>query len=326
VSWRLKIEKGAKMKTEKFRAFTLPELMTVMVIIAILVGILVPALSQVKKLAKETKEKAQIGSIEIGIELYKNDFGEYPPSHGWKPPPADTNDYIYCGAQTLAEGMFGQDLLGFHPDSVYRADGWKKNGTTSADDLYPAPFDPVGNPDHKKNLEARKGAYLDRTNIDVFTPRQIFDRNTSAEFLEPDGYVICDVFTAVSRKITLPNGSIKTCKIGAPVLYFRANPSAEYTGLYTGVTVSEIAKNIYNYMDNHWVMNLGRITDGEYHKLIVDAGNNTTKPFYDYIRDPMILTLRRPIRPDSFILISAGNDGLYGTRDDICNFEPNMPG
>jgi hypothetical protein len=24
---------------------------------------------------------------------------------------------------------------------------------------------------------------------------------------------------------------------------------------------------------------------------------------------------------DSFILISAGQDGLYGTADDICNFE-----
>ena len=28
----------------------------------------------------------------------------------------------------------------------------------------------------------------------------------------------------------------------------------------------------------------------------------------------------RPCRPDSFILISAGYDGLYGTADDICNF------
>ena len=29
----------------------------------------------------------------------------------------------------------------------------------------------------------------------------------------------------------------------------------------------------------------------------------------------------RPYRADSYILISAGYDGLYGTRDDICNFD-----
>ena len=28
-----------------------------------------------------------------------------------------------------------------------------------------------------------------------------------------------------------------------------------------------------------------------------------------------------PYMRDSFILISAGRDGLYGTADDICNFE-----
>ena len=28
-----------------------------------------------------------------------------------------------------------------------------------------------------------------------------------------------------------------------------------------------------------------------------------------------------PHRRDTFILISAGGDGLYGTADDICNFE-----
>jgi hypothetical protein len=29
----------------------------------------------------------------------------------------------------------------------------------------------------------------------------------------------------------------------------------------------------------------------------------------------------RPFRADTFILISAGWDGEYGTADDICNFD-----
>jgi hypothetical protein len=42
--------------------------------------------------------------------------------------------------------------------------------------------------------------------------------------------------------------------------------------------------------------------------------------FYEYIRDPKVQGTPWPYRPDSYILISAGADGLYGTSDDICNF------
>ena len=303
--------------------FTLLEILTVIVIIAILIGILMPALAQIKKLAKETKQKAQLGSIDVGINLYKNDFGEYPPSHGYDNSAGNSYrpaDYAYCGSQTLAEAMFGQDLLGFYPDSVYRADGWRKDGTSIADDLYPDPFNPVGNAAHKSNLESRKDAYLDRTNISVFTPRRIFNKDTSSGFLklEPDRYVICDVFTAVSRKIKI-GGMEKTYKIGTPVLYFRANPSAENPQLIPHNDPLELVRNIYNWSDNSHLISLGTIIDGKPHSLWTVNGER----FYGFIGDRMIENLTRPVRPDSFLLISAGSDGLYGTKDDICNFEPN---
>jgi len=37
-------------------------------------------------------------------------------------------------------------------------------------------------------------------------------------------------------------------------------------------------------------------------------------------RNDEITTASRPYRTGSFILISAGKDGLYGTDDDIFNF------
>lgn len=308
--------------------FTLPELLTAIAIIVILIGVLMPALAQVKKLAKETKQKAQIAGIEMGVILYKNDFGDYPPSHG-------SNDLVghyagyYCGSQTLAEAMFGQDLLGFHPDSVYRADGWSKDGTTIADDLYPDPFDPVDNLKHKKNLDSRKDAYLDRTNIGVFKLEDIYITPPSPPLaLCPGRFVICDVFTAVSRKIKI-GGMEKTYKVGTPVLYFRANPSAENPQLIPHDDPIELAKNIYNSRDNYFLMALKRISDGKEHPLCpYDTDVTKAKSgecFYGYIGDPMIPNLTRPLRPDSFLLISAGNDGLYGTKDDICNFDPNLP-
>jgi len=40
----------------------------------------------------------------------------------------------------------------------------------------------------------------------------------------------------------------------------------------------------------------------------------------DMILNPNINVLKRPYRADSFILLSAGPDALYGTPDDILNF------
>jgi len=300
------------------RGFTLPELLTVVAIIALLIGILMPALYQVKKMAKDTKQKAQLVSIEMGINLYKNDFGDYPPSHGWKTA-GDNIDYDYCGAQTLTEAMFGQDLLGFHPDSVYREDGLDKN---SSNDLYPDPFNPNSNPVHKKNLDSRKGPYLQRENIGVFRvgpipPDEGVFKPFNFNGLAKDRYVICDVFTQVNRTI-----GGKSYKVGTPILYFRADTSRTDINPAT----NNVKDRIYNFYDNQVLVEQGRITDSASHLDFLRA-DGTCEPFYAYIGDPFASasSLMRPVRPDSFLLISAGNDGLYGTKDDICNFDPNLP-
>lgn len=311
--------KGEKMKTDGKKAFTIVELLTAVAIIAIMVGILMPAMAVIKKMAKETKQKAQIAGIEFGIDSYKQEsvFGEYPPSAGNTAGSLCAASFYgtYCGTQTLAEAMFGQDLLGFHPDSIYRADGLDAPGTN----LYPL------NPP-KTNLDARKGPYLARENIGVFTPRQIWGTDTCVDFLEPDRYVICDVFT-VPKKIDINGDGVdERVKVGTPILYFRANPSALNTQLTPFPVGAPHANNIYNYRDNYFLMSplLGRITDGADHPLRA-IGVDTGRNFYDFIQDPLVLNLKRPVRPDSFILISAGSDGLYGTNDDICNFDPNLP-
>ncbi len=302
------------MKTDKFKAFTLPEILTVIVIIAIMLGILMPAMSMVKKFARQTKQKAQFVSIEMGINLYRNDFGDYPPSHGWDPTASDAN--TYCGAQTLAEAMFGQDLLGFHPDSVYRADGKNKDGT---DDLYPdnlKPDDP--------NIDKRKGPYLARENIGVFEANDIYEKTVLGTRIEPSRFIICDVFE-IKNTENLIGG--KKRKVGTPILYYKANPASENRDLdYT-----KPEKSIYKSMDNEELIRLGRITDQKEHHFdfynYTEGSRKGREIFYGYIGDPQITgTLTQPVRPDSYLLISAGDDGLYGTTDDICNFEPNLPG
>ena len=301
---------GRKMNRKlKTTGFTIAELLTVVAVLAILIGILMPALSMAKKMARETKQKAQIHSIDIGLNVFKNDHGDYPPSHGDNG--SGGIDYGYCGAQTLTEALMGQDLLGFNPESVF------KEGDTDNVTGYPADLTTVTG---KANLESRKGPYLERENIGVFEAKDIFASNFLNNGLAGDRYVICDVFAAANRTITLPNGDTKTFKVGTPILYFRAN-----------IAKTEIDKNgplnsIYNIYDNQLLILQKTVADNKDHEGFLKKGSADPDNFYIYIEDPLVSTSsrKRPIRPDTFLLISAGYDGLYGTADDICNFEPNI--
>ncbi|MEZ6183861.1 MAG: prepilin-type N-terminal cleavage/methylation domain-containing protein [Planctomycetota bacterium] len=62
------------------RGFTLVELLVVIGVIAILVGIAVPALSGVRTNAQRANTKNLITELSLAIENYQLDFGDYPPS------------------------------------------------------------------------------------------------------------------------------------------------------------------------------------------------------------------------------------------------------
>ena len=119
------------MKRTRKNGFTIIELLTVMGVIAVLIGLLIPALGLVKDNAKRIQQKAQFHGIDVGLEIFKTEFGSYPNSKDNLVPPA-SEAVGYTGANKLAEAMVGLDLLGFHPNAVFRSDGWNsvidKNG------------------------------------------------------------------------------------------------------------------------------------------------------------------------------------------------------
>jgi len=276
---------------QKSTGFTVVEVLAAVGIIALMVGLLIPALSMVRNTAKETKQKAQFTTIELALTAFKNDYGDYPRSD-WPLPPAPGSDY--CGAQKLAEALVGWDLLGFHPKSDFRSNGRNDDGEFIYDANNPIFFD------------QRRGPYLELATFDAFRLGNISILNPGLFFdtrpLAPNTFVLCDVFG--EKKIMLSNG--KTVRAGAPILYYRANTSAK--------TIREI----YNAQDNDVLIQIKQQTDNKEQPLSRPAGQ--FQYFYDYIRDPKISARPWPYRPDSYILISAGADGLYGTSDDIRNF------
>ncbi|NIP23158.1 MAG: prepilin-type N-terminal cleavage/methylation domain-containing protein [Phycisphaerae bacterium] len=284
-------------KREK-TGFTLVELLTVLAIIALLVGLLIPSVTVIRNTAKGAKQKAQLNEIGLALTAFRNDYGDYPPSD-WLSPD-------YCGAQKLAEALLGRDLLGFHPKS-----DWSATNLT----FYPVPPPP-------QNLEERRGPYLEQATDNAFKLGDLYTGPTGTGPLAPDTYVICDSFGV--KKIKLASG--KTVNAGTPILYYRANTASK--GLVPPPPLP-FNQRIYNVRDNVPLTSiLMSIVDGTAHRLGLPAGNYqnfygnpaATPPVIGYIQDPKVTARPWPYRPDSYLLISAGADGLYGTRDDICNF------
>ena len=269
------------MKRKK-TGFTLVELLTVLAIITMLVGLLVPSMAMVRRLAKKTKQKAQLTSIGLALTAFRDEHGDYPPSLN-----AGAGVWDYCGAQKLAEALLGRDLLGFHPQSNWSAiDGTYYNPAT---------------------LDERKGRYLELATASAFKLIDLFD-NTAP--LAGDTFVICDVFGA--KDVVLANG--ERVRAGAPILYYRANTSSRQMIDHP----TEWGNNIYNIRDNLWLVNLRKVRDGLPH-----TWEGRTDLFYSAnggVIDPKVMATPWPYRPDSYILISAGADGDYGTTDDITNF------
>jgi len=276
------------MKFQRRQSFTVVELLTVLAIIAILIGIFIPTLSVVRNTAREAKQKTQLAAIDMALMAFKGDYGDYPPSDIGLEVPFD-----YCGTQKLTEALLGYDLLGFHPDS-----DWKSDGSAYE---FPTPSE--------ENLNKRIGPYVELLTANTFKLSDLFVSYGSGNWeLASETYVLCDVFGIKSVSYT-------TAKAGTPILYCKANPSskAHNTGF--------IEDRIYSVFDNKTLMELKIKDPDRPHPLAYDDRSAFEFAyFYDYITNPKVTAIDWPYRPDSYILISAGVDGLYGTTDDICNF------
>jgi competence protein ComGC len=275
------------------KAFTIVELLTVMSIIVILIGLLVPALNKVKRYATNVRQMAQFRSIDVAIELFNNEMEGYPSSEA-----LDPVGEPYCGAMKLCEAIMGKDLLGFHSNSVLRSDGLDASGTFQ---LYPlAP--------NADNMAARQGPYVQAENANAYRLQAIYGSDIST--FDPATFVMCDVYEQ-----NMTSGQ----KTGMPILYYKANTANSLHDPNSLPTVPDDNGNIYNYWDNQMILELGKpweaATSTATHKLA------DPYRFYRNTRSDKIVTTSRPYRPESYILISAGWDGEYGTADDICNFD-----
>lgn len=245
--------------------------------------VFVPMLREIKQYAYEMKQRAQLMSIDIALELFNSEFEGYPPSdalgEGGKP---------YCGAMKLCEALMGRDLEGFHPSSRFRREETDDSGIP----LY-----------NSNTLDIRKGPYLSLESANAFPLKDLYENIGS---FDGNDFVLCDVFRNVPNRKTGKKASM-------PILYYRTDTSKTAHN----INDPDDPHNIYDYKDNHVLLALGVPgNQAKKHPLFRDP-----KRFYEMTKDYGPDKAIRPQRADTFILLSAGYDGLYGTKDDIVNFD-----
>jgi prepilin-type N-terminal cleavage/methylation domain-containing protein len=312
------------------RGFTIIELLVVIAIISLLVGLLTPGISMMTKSARTLKQKSIFHGYETGLELFRKDFDYYPPSALETNAFGDTGKYV-TGAQHLAEALMGRDLEGFDPKSRW-CDETEPTGPTGA-------YGPG-------SINRRKEPYVvvkddgicslaELYNVAgggdigrIFSPAPVPGSPDDTRRRAP---VMTDIFGR--RKITLVTG--EQMKMGTPVLYFRADTT---TKRFMGSDpITSYNRWIYNYDDNAELLALGTVNDPAVkHKFepsqqtIVNGRTyNGIEYFYETIRNPQFRTLNasgqpqsdKPYNPNTFILMSAGWDGIFGTKDDVTNFD-----
>ena len=346
-----------KQPSGRNRGFTLIELLAVVAIIGVLIAILVPATTAVRNSARRTASQTALAAIETAMESFKADtrFGSaYSPSRSdissgsqagdvaspYRTNGHQTSNYIndMTGAALLVWALAGADQLGTpgFKTVVRNSEFWAQDTHTSrvavsGSDYYGL----YGLDDAQQPRHARGGPYVDLSKVRVSDARQ-------------DGAItrfeISAETSARRGAVQLRDYPMFLDGFGFPILYYRADPAGrsivdqrDHGDPYQLSNQQE--RGVYHWADNGPLVAgnnrlLLRATAAD-HRLTpryVRSGDNTDKVMTDatyagtftrYIANPNVQARVEPQKPDGYLLISAGTDGVYGTPDDVTNFAHN---
>jgi prepilin-type N-terminal cleavage/methylation domain-containing protein len=303
------------------QGFTLVELLTVVAIISLLISILLPSLSRARDQARRARVRAMLHGIDTALEMFYSDFNRYPNSNEGEDPITDFGggSNTLSGAHWLARALVGHDYEGVDTEGRMMRPG----GSITLTELEGA---------------TRTGVYMEG-------PMFARDDDESKFFYGGDA----DDYVPTGRPVVYDE------LFGSPVLYYRANararlPFADSSGF---CPVNSGSPGIYSQRDNRRITGggsmvgwdfagagqhplaavngphpLGAFSGSGYNPADIDSmcgdQNGVPGSFADFLHSETAQYTAgraRPVNAERFVLISAGRDGVFGTSDDITNFE-----
>ena len=154
---------------------------------------------------------------------------------------------------------------------------------------------------------------MELENANAFTLDSVYDTSVLSDQGFLPAYngmysvVLCDVYAQKRLQ--------SSKKTGMPILYYKARAGFTRQDSTDALGVDD---DVYNFEDNELLLGLGTATSEPTAHFL-----NDVESFEDMILNPEVAMIKKPYRAESYILISAGKDGLYGTTDDVCNFKKN---
>jgi hypothetical protein len=321
--------------------------MVVVAIIALLIGLLVPAISAVRKQAKVADTKALFATLTQGNEQFRTNEaigGSYIPSATDSLASPDSQyssmynvmagpfqsvggeQYLLAnGANLLVYGLAGADGLGTAGFLDLDRDGAWCN---DIHDVESSGDEPDGayalDPDTRDPLQPRHGPYISD---------DAFSRIKTMEQVAEDGVVVDGCLNDACR-----SQKVFVDAWGQPVLYYRARKAARFMVTNPGgdeIGVFDQRDNAF-YTGSHDVgagdINGLDMGAGKGHKIDTSefpepnpnnsdlAGSDFDNTFERFIWDQSVPQKNVPVNRETFLLISAGADALYGTTDDVVNW------